>query len=118
LEYASIQDCPQACEVLTTAQNTQGKTMFIRIVPMLTVTVQTPSFRITMGFAAPYPSYPKQRVVGWVEERNPSIRGESDGGSERLLLTRLGRRNHEVRENPVLYGKFDYDDNDNDNDNE
>jgi hypothetical protein len=22
----------------------------------------------------------KQRVVGWVEERNPSIRGESDGG--------------------------------------
>jgi hypothetical protein len=26
----------------------------------------------------------KQRVVGWVEERNPSIRGESDGGSEVL----------------------------------
>jgi hypothetical protein len=50
--------------VLTTAQNTQGKTMFIRIVSM---------------------------------------------------LTKLGRRNHEVRENPVPYGKFDYE---NDNDNE
>ena len=58
LECASIQDCLQACEVLTTAHNTQGKTMFIRIVSM---------------------------------------------------LTKLGRRNHEVRENPVPYGKFDYD---------
>jgi four helix bundle protein len=64
LECALIQDCLQACEVLTTAQNTQGKTMLIRIVSM---------------------------------------------------LTKLGRRNHEVRENPVPYGNFDYD---NDNDNE
>jgi hypothetical protein len=31
------------------------------------------------------------------------------------MLTKLGRRNHEVRENPVPYGNFDYD---NDNDNE
>jgi hypothetical protein len=59
-----MQDCLQAREVLTTAQNTQGKTMLIRIVSM---------------------------------------------------LTKLGRRNHEVRENPVPYGKFDYE---NDNDNE
>jgi four helix bundle protein len=29
LECASIQDCLQACEVLTTAQNTQGKTMLL-----------------------------------------------------------------------------------------
>jgi hypothetical protein len=29
------------------------------------------------------------------------------------MLTKLGRRNHEVRENPAPYGKFDYD-----NDNE
>ena len=35
------------------------------------------------------------------------------------MLTKLGRRRHEVRENPVPYGSFDYDnDNDNDNDKE
>ena len=33
------------------------------------------------------------------------------------MLTKLGRRNHEVRENPVPYGNFD-NDNDNDNDND
>ena len=68
LECASIQDCLEACEALSAAQNAQGKTMLTRIVSM---------------------------------------------------LTKLGRRNHEVRENPVPYGSFDFDyDNDNDNDNE
>jgi hypothetical protein len=33
-----------------------------------------------MGFAALYPSYPKTTDCRIVEERNPSIRGESDGG--------------------------------------
>ena len=32
------------------------------------------------------------------------------------MLTKLGRRNHEVREHTALYGSFDFDyDNDNDN---
>jgi hypothetical protein len=35
------------------------------------------------------------------------------------MLTKLGQRNHEVRENPGRYGDLDYDnDNDNDNDND
>jgi four helix bundle protein len=36
LECASILDCLKACEVLTVAQDKQGKTMLIRIVSMLT----------------------------------------------------------------------------------
>jgi four helix bundle protein len=66
LECGSIQDCPEACKVLTAAENVQGKTMLIRIVSM---------------------------------------------------LTKLGQRGHEVRENPGFYGtRLDYDyDNDNDN---
>jgi four helix bundle protein len=36
LECASIQDCLEACEVVTAAQSAQGKTMLIRIVSMLT----------------------------------------------------------------------------------
>ncbi len=68
LECASIQDCLEACEVLTADRNEQGKTMLIRIVSM---------------------------------------------------LTKLGRRNREVREYPGRYENSDYDnDNDNDNDNE
>jgi four helix bundle protein len=66
LECASILDCLKACEVLTVAQDKQGKTMLIRIVSM---------------------------------------------------LTKLGRRDHEIRETAVFYGDYDYD-NDNDNDNE
>ena len=36
LACASILDCLKACEVLTVAQDKQGKTMLIRIVSMLT----------------------------------------------------------------------------------
>ena len=36
LECGSIQDCLEACGVLTAAENAQGKTMLIRIVSMLT----------------------------------------------------------------------------------
>jgi hypothetical protein len=70
LECASIQDCLEACEVRTAAQNAQGKAMLTRIVSM---------------------------------------------------LTKLGQRNHEVRQSSGRYGSFDDDDdndNDNDNDNE
>jgi four helix bundle protein len=76
LECGSIQDCLEACNVLTAVENAQGKTMLIRIVAM---------------------------------------------------LTKLGERSHEVRENPGCYDKLDYDsdndsdndyDNDNDNDND
>jgi hypothetical protein len=65
LECGSIQDCLEACGVLTAAENAQGKTMLIRIVSM---------------------------------------------------LTKLGMRNHEVRENPGRYEGLDYE-NDYDNDN-
>jgi four helix bundle protein len=64
LECASILDCLKACEVLTVAQDKQGKTMLIRIASK---------------------------------------------------LTKLGRRDHEIRETAVFYGDYD---NDNDNDNE
>jgi four helix bundle protein len=62
LEFASIQDCLEACDVLSVAPHVQGKTMLTRIVSM---------------------------------------------------LTKLGRRSHEVREVTVSYSGFDYD-----NDNE
>ena len=66
LECASIQDCLEACKVLSAAENAHGKTMLIRIVAM---------------------------------------------------LTKLGQRSHEVRENPGRYNNLDYDyDNDNHND--
>jgi len=68
LECGSIQDCLEACNVLTAEKNAQGKTMLIRIVAM---------------------------------------------------LTRLGQRSHEVRENPGRWDNLDYDyDNDNDNEKE
>jgi len=60
MECAAIQDCLEACRVLGSERNVQGKAMLIRLVSM---------------------------------------------------LTKLGRRNHELREEETLYG-------DNDNDNE
>jgi len=66
LECAAIQDCLEACHVLSPDQNAEAKTMLLRIVSM---------------------------------------------------LTKLARRNHELREEPARYGMDDYD-NDNDNDNE
>ena len=66
LECAAIQDCLEACQVLSPEQNGRGKARLLRIVSM---------------------------------------------------LTKLGRRNHELREEPAVYGDDDYD-NDNDNDNE
>ena len=63
LECAAVQDCLEACEVLTPEQNTEGKAMLMRIVSM---------------------------------------------------LTRLGQRYHETREDSVAYGDYDHDyDNDN-----
>jgi len=68
LECGSIQDCLEACNVLSAVENAQGKTMLIRIVAM---------------------------------------------------LTKLGERSHEVRENPGCYDKLDCDnDSDSDNDND
>jgi four helix bundle protein len=64
LECAAIQDCLEACQVLSPGQNRHGKTMLLRIVSM---------------------------------------------------LTKLGQRNHELREDSAVYGDCDYD---NDNDNE
>jgi len=66
LECAAIQDCLEACHVLSPDQNAEAKTMLLRIVSM---------------------------------------------------LTKLARRDHELREEPARYGVDDYD-NDNDNDNE
>ncbi len=64
LECGSIQDCLEACNVLTAEENEQGKTMLIRIVSM---------------------------------------------------LTKLGQRSHEVREEPDFYEHLENDyDNDND----
>ena len=68
LECAAIQDCLEACQVLSPEQNRKGKTMLLRIVSM---------------------------------------------------LTKLARRNQELREEPARYGDYDYDydyDYDNDND--
>jgi four helix bundle protein len=68
LECGAIQDCLKACNVLTAAENTQGKTMLIRIVSM---------------------------------------------------LTKLGQRSLEARENPGRYDDVDYDhDHDHDHDND
>ncbi|HKL27106.1 MAG TPA: four helix bundle protein [Desulfuromonadales bacterium] len=64
LECAAIQDCLEACHVLSPDQNAEAKTMLLRIVSM---------------------------------------------------LTKLARRDHELREEPARYGVDDYD---NDNDNE
>jgi hypothetical protein len=54
------------------------------------VTVQIPPSpaRRWVSLRSTHPTQ-EQRVVGWVEERNPSIRGESDGGSERLPKGKL-----------------------------
>ena len=70
MECAAIQDCLEACQVLGSERNVQGKAMLIRLVSM---------------------------------------------------LTKLGRRNHELREEETLCGDYDNDydnDKDNDNDNE
>ena len=66
LECAAIQDCLEACGVLSVDESMAGKEMLVRIVSM---------------------------------------------------LTRLGRREHGVREAPSVYGDYDYEhDNDNDGD--
>ena len=68
LECAAIQDCLEACQVLSPDRNHHGKTMLLRIVSM---------------------------------------------------LTKLARRNHELREEPAVYGDHGHDyDNDNDEDGE
>ena len=68
MECAAIQDCLEACQVLSGERNAQGKAMLNRLVSM---------------------------------------------------LTKLGRRDHELRDESTVYGVSDYDyDNDNDNDNE
>jgi hypothetical protein len=58
LECAAIQDCLEACQVLSPEQNGRGKAMLLRIVSM---------------------------------------------------LTQLGRRDHELREGPAVYGDYDND---------
>ncbi len=64
LECAAIQDCLEACHVLSAEQNLRGKAMLARIVSM---------------------------------------------------LTRLGRRDHEIRDDSAVGGDYDYD-NDNEED--
>jgi hypothetical protein len=70
-------------DTLNTRSHGNPITAYIEVPDCLSVevTVQTPPSpaRRWVSLRSTHPTQ-KQRVVGWVEERNPSIRGESDGG--------------------------------------